>query len=66
MKLISPIINQTLQNSNDSKLIDALSGPVKRNEKIVIEQHEEYLKKHDIQLLNIYQLLNKQLKKMMS
>ncbi|MCB0280254.1 MAG: DUF2520 domain-containing protein [Calditrichaeota bacterium] len=66
LKLIEPLIRQTLHNATKMPLKDALSGPLKRGESNVIKNHEKFNKKFDGELLTLYKVLNDELKKLLN
>lgn len=57
-QLITPLMKQTLSNIESTNLLDALSGPLKRNATEVIEKHELYLSDFKESYSEIYRLFN--------
>jgi predicted short-subunit dehydrogenase-like oxidoreductase (DUF2520 family) len=58
-KLILPIINQTLVNFKKDELKNCLTGPLKRGDWNIIENHVNYLKKSQSELLPVYKEISK-------
>ena len=60
--LIIPLMKQTLDNLSNNTLYNGLSGPQKRNDTTVIEQHEKFLSEYSESYYTLYRLLNQELK----
>jgi len=53
-KIYEPIIKNTLENIDRQGIVKSLTGPIDRNDVVIIEKHIKELKKVDSTLTNLY------------
>ena len=56
-QLVYPIIEETLNNTKDSGILESLTGPLQRSDVATIKRHLKALQ-HDKELLRIYKSLS--------
>jgi predicted short-subunit dehydrogenase-like oxidoreductase (DUF2520 family) len=53
-KIYEPIIKNTLENVERQGIVKSLTGPIERNDVVIIEKHIKELRKVDKTLTNLY------------